>query len=102
MQRYAAMAAVIAATLLAPLASSSAAAMPAASPRPTASLIHKTQVFCGQYGCGRIHYGPRHSHWRWDRWGYHYRPACPTGYYYACRTGPLGYGQCACWPYRPY
>lgn len=70
--------------------------------RPREFLVQKTQIFCGQYGCGRIHYGPRHRGWRWDRWGYHYRPACPTGYYYACRPGPLGYGQCACWPYQPY
>lgn len=90
------------ATLFVLLPAMNAAAMPAAPSLPAASVIQKTQVFCGPYGCGHIHYGPRHRRWRWDRWGYHYRPACPIGYYYACRSGPLGYGQCACWPYRPY
>lgn len=32
-------------------------------------------------------------------WGYWHRPACPFDYYFACRRGPLGYRQCACWPY---
>ena len=79
-----------------------AAAMPASPSPGPASLVHKVQVFCGPYGCGHIHYGPHRRWWRWARSGYNYRPACPTGYYYACRPGPLGYGQCACWPYRPY
>ncbi len=91
-----------AAMILVSLPATTAAAMPAAPSPAPARLVQKAQVFCGPYGCGRIHYGPRHRGWRWDRWGYHYRPACPTGYYYACRSGPLGYGQCACWPYRPY
>lgn len=102
MRRHVIAAAAVTATLLASLPAMDATAMPAASPSAPASLVQKTQIFCGQYGCGRIHYGPRHRGWRWDRWGYHYRPACPTGHYYACRPGPLGYGQCACWPYRPY
>ena len=87
-------------TLVALLPVMSAAAMPAAPSPAPASLVQKAQVFCGPYGCGHIYYGPRRH--RWGRWGYNYRPACPTGYYYACRTGPLGYAQCACWPYRPY
>jgi hypothetical protein len=102
MRKYLVAVAVIA-TLFALLpAMNATAAVPASQPPAPASLVHKTQVFCGQYGCGRIHYGPRHHGWRWGRSGYNYRPACPTGYYYACRPGPLGYGQCACWPYRPY
>jgi hypothetical protein len=104
MLKHAVTAAAIVAKLLAPLAVRSATALPAApAPAPAPStLVHKSGVFCGPYGCGHIHYGPRHRHWRWGPSGYNYRPACPTGYYYACRTGPLGYGQCACWPYRPY
>ena len=94
--------AVVVATLFVLLPATSGAAMPAAPSPATASLVQKIQVFCGQYGCGHIHYGPRRHGWRWGRWGYNYRPACPTGYYYACRRGPLGYAQCACWPYRPY
>lgn len=35
----------------------------------------------------------------WGHWGYRHRPACPLDYYFACRRGPLGYRQCACWPY---
>ena len=35
----------------------------------------------------------------WGFWGDHHRPACPLNYYFACRRGPLGYRQCACWPY---
>jgi hypothetical protein len=57
--------------------------------------IHKT-VVCGPKGCK--HYWPR---------PYLvavpppvFPPACPIDYYYACKQGPLGYGQCACWPYR--
>lgn len=102
MRKYVSTAAAVVATLFALLPAMNAAAMPAAPSPATASLVHKAQVFCGPYGCGPIHYGPRHHGWRWGRWGYNYRPACPTGYYYACRPGPLGYGQCACWPYRPY
>jgi hypothetical protein len=102
MRRYVIAAAAVTATLLASLPAMNATAMPAVSPPAPASLVQKTQIFCGPYGCGRIYYGPRHRRWRWGRWGYNYRPACPTGYYYACRPGPLGYGQCACWPYRPY
>jgi len=38
------------------------------------------------------------------RAGYYYegyRPACPDGYYYACRYDPYRYGypHCTCWPY---
>jgi hypothetical protein len=102
MRKYVSTAVAIVATLFALVPAMNAAAMPAAPSPATASLVHKTQVFCGPYGCGPIHYGPRHHGWRWGPSGYNYRPACPTGYYYACRPGPLGYGQCACWPYRPY
>jgi hypothetical protein len=103
MRRYIATIAAAGAMLVVLLPAMKAAAMPgAAAPRPITSLVHKTKVFCGPYGCGHIYYGPRRYRWRWGRWGYNYRPACPTGYYYACRRGPLGYGQCACWPYRPY
>lgn len=104
MRNYVVTAAAVAATLLLLAPAMNAAAMPVAPSPGTASagLVQKTDVFCGPYGCGHIHYGPRHRRWRWGRWGYNYRPACPTGYYYACRPGPLGYGQCACWPYRPY
>jgi len=102
MLKHAVTAAAIVATLLTPLAVRSATAMHAAPAPAPSTLVHKTGVFCGPYGCGHIHYGPRHRHWRWGPSGYNYRPACPTGYYYACRPGPLGYGQCACWPYRPY
>jgi hypothetical protein len=95
-----------AAALFALMPAINAAAMPAAPAPAAANLVHKAQVlaqvFCGPYGCGHIHYGPRRYGWRWGHWGYNYRPACPTGYYYECRRGPLGYGQCACWPYRPY
>ncbi len=34
----------------------------------------------------------------WDGYYRAYRPACPWGYHYACRRGPYGYPQCACWP----
>ena len=102
MRKYVSTAVAIVATLFALVPAMNAAAMPAAPSPATASLVHKAQVFCGPYGCGPIHYGPRHHGWRWGPSGYNYRPACPTDYYYACRSGPLGYGQCACWPYRPY
>jgi hypothetical protein len=80
----------------------SAAAMTGPAPLGTAAadpgLVQDAAIFCGPFGCGPIWPGPRR---RWD-WGWRhvYRPACPIGYYYACRRGPLGYGQCACWPYR--
>lgn len=82
----------------------SAAAMnigpPAANAVEAAGLLQKTTIYCGPLGCGPIWPGPRRFKWRWRRWGHVYRPACPIDYYYACRRGPLGYGQCACWPYR--
>lgn len=70
----------------------------------TADLVQKTAIYCGPLGCGPVWPGPRR--WKptrgpWERlWDHVYRPACPIGYDYACRRGPLGYGQCACWPYR--
>jgi hypothetical protein len=66
----------------------------------TADLVQKAAIFCGPLGCGPIWRGPRHWKSGWGPWGYAYRPACPLDYYYACRRGPLGYGQCACWPYH--
>jgi hypothetical protein len=66
----------------------------------SAGVVQKAAVFCGPYGCGPIWPGPRHWQPEWGPWGHTYRPACPIDYYYACRRGPLGDGQCACWPYR--
>jgi hypothetical protein len=67
-----------------------------AAPATTGS-VQKTAVVCGAKGCKR--YWPRH---------YvgavlpppEFPPACPLDYYYECKQSPLGYGQCACWPYR--
>jgi hypothetical protein len=64
-----------------------------------ATPAQKTAVYCGPLGCGPIWPGPRHWAPAWGPWGPTYRPACPLDYYYACRRGPLGYRQCACWPY---
>jgi hypothetical protein len=64
------------------------------------NLVQDTAIFCGRYGCGPVWAGPRYREWGPGPWGYVYRPACPIDYYYACQRGPLGYGQCACWPYR--
>lgn len=80
-------------------AAASAIATPALIPAGS-DLVHPAQLFCGWHGCGPIWPGPRDERWGWTRWEHVYRPACPTDYYYACRRGPLGYGQCACWPYR--
>jgi hypothetical protein len=67
----------------------------AAAPANTGSM-QKTAVVCGPKGCKR--------HWPYHYVGAvpppHFPPACPIDYYYACKQGPLGYGQCACWPYR--
>lgn len=94
----------LATTLVAALPSGNvSAAGVAAPPDEAASLagaLRTVGVFCGPFGCGPIWPGPRRGGWHGDRWGHVYRPACPIGYYYACRRGPLGYGQCACWPYR--
>ena len=44
----------------------------------------------------------------WQRTGYYYDgsypPACPHGYYFACRYNHYfgDQGQCACWPFMPY
>ena len=66
-----------------------------------ANPAQKTAVVCGPLGCGHIWRGWRRGAWSWGRpWGHVYPPACPLDYYYACRRGPLGYGQCGCWPYR--
>jgi hypothetical protein len=61
--------------------------------------VQKTAVYCGPLGCGPVWPGPRGWEPSWGPWGYAYRPACPLDYYYACRRGPLGHKQCACWPY---
>lgn len=68
---------------------------------PPRLAVQHAAVVCGPWGCaptGRVrHHRPRN----WDRpWGTVAPPACPLGYYFACRRGPLGYGACACWPYR--
>lgn len=63
-----------------------------------AGLLQKAAIYCGPYGCGPIWRSPRRWESGWGPWSYAYRPACPIDYYYACRRGPLGYGQCACWP----
>ena len=79
---------------------SPALALTAAPPPKTAAPpAERTAVYCGPYGCGPIRPGPRHWEPAWGPWGYAYRPACPIDYYYACRRGPLGHRQCACWPY---
>jgi hypothetical protein len=52
-----------------------------AAPQNATPLTHRT----GGWWYGDDYYGG-------------YRPACPWGYYYACRRGPYGYPQCACWP----
>lgn len=64
----------------------------------TTGLVQDAAIFCGPYGCGPVWQGPRYREWGWGP--YVYRPACPIDYYYGCRRGPLGYGQCACWPYK--
>lgn len=83
---------------------SSASAMTIPAPLKIAAagagLVQNAAIFCGPFGCGPIWPGPRRRQRERERWGHAYRPACPIGYYYACRRGPLGYGQCACWPYR--
>jgi hypothetical protein len=88
--------------LLTAILSQHAAAMTAATPSETAlaaanaHIVQKTAVVCGHKGCR--HYWP-HSHY----WGkapvVDYPPACAPDYHYTCKRGPLGYGQCACWPY---
>jgi hypothetical protein len=80
----------IAATTIAP---------PPAGTVETTGLLQRTTIFCGPFGCGPIWPGPRRHEWNAGAWGPVYRPACPFDYYYACRRGPLGYKQCACWPY---
>jgi len=98
------LAAAIGAALSAAAVASGASAMsvtPSFSPAvERAAPVQKTAVYCGLWGCGPIWPGPRPRDQRWGPWGHIYRPACPLDYYYACRRGPLGYGQCACWPYR--
>lgn len=84
---------------LLPRGAAAAVIAPAPAALATPGLVQAAQVFCGPYGCGPIWPGPRDDRWSWAPSGHVYRPACPTDYYYACRRGPLGYRQCACWPY---
>jgi len=73
------------------------AAASESTPATTTGSVQKTTVVCGPQGCKRD-------------WPRHYvrvlppppvfPPACPLDYYYECKQGPLGYGQCGCWPYR--
>jgi len=72
---------------------------PLSPPLGDATPLLKAQVYCGLLGCGPVWPGPRRWEPGWGPWGYAYRPACPLDYYYACRRGPLGHRQCACWPY---
>lgn len=65
----------------------------------SATPVQETAVYCGPLACGPVWRGPRHWVPAWGPWGPTYRPACPIDYYYACRSGPLDYRQCACWPY---
>jgi hypothetical protein len=79
-----------------------AAAMMAATPPESAlatantHIAQRTAVVCGHKGCR--HYWP-HSHYWAKAPVVDYPPACPPDYHYVCKRGPLGYGQCACWPY---
>jgi TRAP-type mannitol/chloroaromatic compound transport system substrate-binding protein len=79
-----------------------AAAMTAATPSEIApateiaDVVQKTAVVCGHNGCR--HYWPRRHYWG-KAPVVDYPPACAPNYHYACQRGPLGYGQCACWPY---
>jgi hypothetical protein len=80
-------------------ASAMSVTYPLSSPVEAAIPAQKATIYCGPLGCGPIWPGPRHWAPAWGPWGPSYRPACPLDYYYACRRGPLGYRQCACWPY---
>lgn len=97
-------AAIMSVALAAATLPGNAAAMTLSAPRMIAAadsgLLQSAAIVCGAFGCGPIWPGPRRQRWGWGAWQYAYRPACPIGYSYACRRGPLGYGQCACWPYR--
>jgi len=79
-------------------AAMTAAATPSAIALATANtgFVQKTAVVCGHSGCR--HYGPRRYYWG-KAPVVDYPPACAPNYHYACQRGPLGYGQCACWPY---
>jgi hypothetical protein len=94
----------LATTLVALFPSGNASAAGVAAPADEAvsmvGLVRTAGAFCGPFGCGPVWPGPSGGEWDGGRWGHAYRPACPIGYYYACRRGPLGYGQCACWSYR--
>jgi hypothetical protein len=95
-RRIFALAAVIAAAVVlsTAISATSGSAAPVGRPPGLAGrqgdLMHRTAVVCGYWGCApraRVwHYRARH----WGPWGYAVRPACPLGYYYACRRGPLG------------
>jgi hypothetical protein len=78
-------------------AAAETAAATSESAIPNTGSVQKTAVVCGPKGCK--HYWPRH---------YlgavppppNFPPACPIDYYYECKQGPSGYGQCACWSYQ--
>jgi hypothetical protein len=96
-------AALLSITISAVSASAAAGGGPAGLAAGSGDLLHRAAVVCGHWGCVRRGPAWRYRRWQWDRpWGYAQRPACPFGYYFACRRGPLGYGACACWPYRRY
>jgi hypothetical protein len=101
---------------VAALAAALSAVASASSASANAAIVRQAAVYCGPFGCGPVWSGPRRweGHWgpwnhissdqvSWNQvsWDHVYRPACPLDYHYACRRGPLGYGQCACWPYPP-
>jgi hypothetical protein len=77
-------------------AQTAGAASESAPATATTGSVHKTAVVCGPNGCR--HYWPRH-HVGMAPPPPIYPPACPTDYHYECKQGPLGYGQCGCWPY---
>ncbi len=110
--RSAMLAAAAMAAIVLAMTAGAAAAMPPAGPAALASAAgpaasftasyappaHKTAVVCGSSGCAPLR--PVQYEWGWGRpWGYPYRPACPEGYYFACRDDAYGRTRCACWPY---
>ncbi len=77
-------------------AQTAATASGSAPTTATTGSVHKTAIACGPKGCK--HYWPRRYVGTVPPPVF--PPACPLDYYYECKQGPLGYGQCACWPYR--
>ena len=73
--------------------------------RPPPRMQHRakdSRMSAAQYGCGRIYSVRAIVDWRMGPMGLPLSARLPDRLYYACRPGPLGYGQCACWPYLPY